>query len=65
MSKEGDGTIDIDAFEAQLEKDTMAMKFNKVVSGFMILLKENKDRALTKEQRERLTNLLNIYAPVK
>lgn len=65
MSKEGDGTIDIDAFEAQLEKDTMAMKFNKVVSGFMILLKENKDRALTKEQRERLTNLLNIYTPVK
>lgn len=29
----------------------------------MILLKENKDKALTQQQRERLTDLLNIYAP--
>lgn len=63
MEKEGDDTIDIDTFEAQLDRDTAAMKFNKIVSGFMILLNQNKHKSLTKEQRMRLTALLNNYAP--
>lgn len=63
MSKHGDDAIDIDKFEAQLDRDTEAMKFNKVVSGFMILLNENKHKSLNKEQRARLSALLNNYAP--
>lgn len=65
MEKEGDDTVDIDAFEAQLDRDTAAMKFNKIVSGFMIFMNENKNRSLTLGQRKRLEKLLDIYAPYK
>ena len=63
MEKEGDEAADIDAFEAQLDRDAAAMKFNKIVSGFMIFMNNNKNKALSPEQKMRLRNLLNIYAP--
>jgi leucyl-tRNA synthetase len=65
MSKGGGDRIDkeIDAFEAQLNKDTAAFKFNKVVSGFMTFLNQHKGKSLVPSQRARLNRLLNIYAP--
>jgi len=65
MGKSGGDRIDkeIDAFEAQLNKDTAAFKFNKVVSGFMTFLNAHKNKSLVPSQRARLTRLLNIYAP--
>ena len=38
-------------------------KFNKVVSEWMILLNQNKNKNLTQEQINELTNLLQIYIP--
>lgn len=65
MSKSGGDRIEaeIDKFEAQLNKDTAAFKFNKVVSGFMTFLNQHKHRSLVPSQRARLKRLLKIYAP--
>lgn len=40
-----------------------AFKFNKVVSSFMILLNKNKHLNLTKDCKNEITNLLEIYMP--
>ena len=65
MSKSGGDRIEeeIYTFEAQLNKDTTAFKFNKVVSGFMTFLNKHKHTSLVPSQRARLNRLLKIYAP--
>jgi hypothetical protein len=38
-------------------------KFNKVVSSFMILLNQNKNKSLTSECKKELIDLIEIYMP--
>jgi leucyl-tRNA synthetase len=63
MSKTGDDTIDLSKFKKTIFDYTESFKFNKVVSSFMILLNENKNKNLTMECKEELIDLLNIYMP--
>ena len=58
----GNDSIDIEIFKTQIFNYTEAFKFNKVVSSFMTLLKQNKHLKLKKEQSTELKNLLGIYA---
>jgi len=58
----GNDTIDVESFKKQIFNYTNSFKFNKVVSSFMILLKQNKNLKLKKEQSIELKKLLEIYA---
>jgi hypothetical protein len=51
LSKTGDDTIDIETFEKQYQI-IESFKFNKVVSSFMILLNQNKNKSLTKSVKK-------------
>ena len=63
MAKDGEDTIDAEAFQSRIFSYTEAFKFNKVVSEFMILLNGNKDKKLNLSTREKLQELLAIYMP--
>ncbi len=60
-SENGTDTINIEAFKEEIFNYTDAFKFNKVVSSFMILFNNNKNKKLTKEQNNELKKLLKIY----
>jgi len=63
ISRTGNDTLDIDNFKKQIFDYTENFKFNKVVSSFMILLNENKNKNLTLECKQKLIELLSIYMP--
>ena len=63
LSRTGDDTIDLVAFKKQIFDYTECFKFNKVVSSFMILLNENRNKNLTVETKKTLIELLEIYMP--
>jgi leucyl-tRNA synthetase len=63
MSKTGDDEIDIASFKETIFNYTESFKFNKVVSSFMILLNENKNKNLTIDCKEEIIDLLTIYMP--
>lgn len=63
MSRTGDATIDITKFKKQIFDYTEKFKFNKVVSSFMILLNENRNKNLTVECKKELIDILKIYMP--
>ncbi len=63
LNKTGEETIDIESFKKTIFDFTDAFKFNKVVSSFMILLNQNKNKALTPECKEELIKLIEIYMP--
>ena len=63
LSKEGSEILDLTNFKSLIFEYTENFKFNKVVSSFMILLNENKTKALTKESKLELISLLEIYMP--
>ena len=63
LDKTGEETIDIEKFKETIFNFTDAFKFNKVVSSFMILLNQNKNKALTPDCKEQLIRLLEIYIP--
>jgi leucyl-tRNA synthetase len=63
MGKTGDDTVDLDSFKKTIFAYTESFKFNKVVSSFMILLNENKNKSLTNKCKDELIDLLNIYMP--
>jgi leucyl-tRNA synthetase len=63
LDKTGEETIDIESFKKTIFDFTDAFKFNKVVSSFMILLNQNKNKALTPECKEQLIQLIEIYMP--
>jgi leucyl-tRNA synthetase len=63
LDKTGEETIDIETFKKTIFDFTDAFKFNKVVSSFMILLNQNKNKALIPECKEQLIQLLEIYTP--
>lgn len=63
LNKTGEETIDIESFKKTIFDFTDVFKFNKVVSSFMILLNQNKNKSLTPECKEELIKLLEIYTP--
>lgn len=63
LSKTGDDTIDIESFKKTIFDYTEVFKYNKVVSSFMILLNQNKNKSLNQETKEELIKLLEIYMP--
>lgn len=63
MNKTGNDTIDLSKFKKTVFDYTESFKFNKVVSSFMILLNENKNKNLTMKCKEELIDLLSIYMP--
>ena len=63
LDKTGEETIDIEVFKKTIFDFTEAFKFNKVVSSFMILLNQNKNKSLTPECKEQLIQLIEIYMP--
>jgi len=63
MSRSGDDTIDVAKFKEQVFNFTGSFKFNKVVSSFMILVNENRDKNLTQAVKDELINILEIYMP--
>lgn len=63
MGRTGEETVDIDKFKNEIFNYTESFKFNKVVSSFMTLLKNNKQKNLTKDNKEQIITLLNIYMP--
>ena len=64
MNKEdGNDTIDMQKFEDMIFAYTESFKFNKVVSSFMSLLKQNKNLSLNSECKKKIIELLEIYMP--
>lgn len=63
MQKEGTETIELSKFKKQIFDYTESFKFNKVVSSFMILFNENKNKELTTECKNEILDLLQIYMP--
>jgi leucyl-tRNA synthetase len=63
LDKTGEETIDIESFKKTIFDFTDTFKFNKVVSSFMILLNQNKNKSLTPECKEELIQLIEIYMP--
>lgn len=63
LSKVGEEKIEIEEFKQKIFQHTEDFKFNKVVSEWMILLNNNKNKSLNKEQIEELIELLRIYIP--
>lgn len=63
MSKSGEDSIDFDSFQDLIFKYTDNFKFNKVVSQYMSLLNEHKNKSLNQESKDKLINLLSVYMP--
>lgn len=63
MQKEGTEAIELSNFKKQIFDYTESFKFNKVVNSFMILFNENKNKELTKECKDEILDLLQIYMP--
>ena len=63
QTKNGDDKIDIESFKNTIFKYTENFKFNKVVSEFMILLNKNKSKRISKYDKSKIIELLEIYMP--
>lgn len=63
MNRTGEETIDLTNFKKQIFDYTESFKFNKVVSSFMILLNENKNKNLTENCKGEIIDLISIYMP--
>lgn len=63
LSKSGEEKIKIEEFKQKIFQYTEDFKFNKVVSEWMILLNQNKNKNLIQEQIDELIELLQIYIP--
>ncbi len=63
MSRSGSDTIDVDKFQNLIYKYTDNFKFNKVVSEYMTLFNQHKQKNLTEENKKVLIDTLEIYMP--
>ncbi len=63
LSQSGEENLDLTNFKSQIFSYTESFKFNKVVSSFMILLNENKNKKLSNNSKTELLSLLSIYMP--
>lgn len=63
LSRKGVEEIELSKFRKTIFDYTETFKFNKVVSSFMILLNENKNKDLNIKTKEEIISLLEIYMP--
>lgn len=64
LSKEdGEDIINLDNFKNIIFNYTDNFKFNKVVSSFMVLVNENKNKNLTNEVKRQVIEVVKIYLP--
>lgn len=63
LSENGNENIDLTKFKETIFNYTESFKFNKVVSEFMILLNNNKNKKLSIESKSEILDLLEIYMP--
>jgi leucyl-tRNA synthetase len=63
QAQEGGVELNYDEFQRVIFSNTQAFKFNKVVSEFMTLIKTHKNDKISIGVRDKLVDLLNIYAP--
>lgn len=63
LKNTGDDHIHLDEFEDQIGRMVERFKFNKVVSGFMEFYNKNKNLRLDFQSRDRVIELLKIFAP--
>lgn len=63
LKQDGEEKIDLTDFKKTIFNYTESFKFNKVVSSFMILLNENKNKQLHPETKRELVDVLKIYMP--
>lgn len=61
MGRTGTDTIDVDRFQNLIYKYTDNFKFNKVVSEYMTLFNQHKQKNLTEENKKVLIDTLEIY----
>lgn len=59
----GNDGINVEKFKRTVFAYTESFKFNKVVSEFMTLVKQNKNKNLTSEHKQELISVLEIYMP--
>ena len=63
FSRTGNDTVDVAQFQKTIFSYTDAFKFNKVVSSFMVLVNQHREKNLTPECKEQIAALLEIYIP--
>lgn len=63
MNKTGEDTFDFVSFEKMIFEMNDKFKFNKIVSSFMTLMNNNKNKSLNQETKDKVINLLEIYMP--
>ena len=63
MSRTGEETFDFTTHEQIIIKYADSFKFNKVVSEFMVIVNKNRTKNLNPETKEKLIELLQIFAP--
>lgn len=61
--EDGNETLDFESFERDILNYSDSFKFNKVVSEFMILFNNNKNKKLDFETKNKILNLLEVYMP--
>jgi leucyl-tRNA synthetase len=60
---DGTDTLDFDGFEKRVLNYTELFKFNKVVSEFMTMYNNQKNKQLSGEMKEKIAGLLEVYMP--
>lgn len=63
VSREGDDIIDIEPFKGKVFSYTESFKFNKVVSEFMVLVNQYRNKNITPEVKRELIDIIKIYMP--
>lgn len=63
MSRTGSDQIDFENFRKKIIFNSENFKFNKVVSEYMSLVNQHKNKNLTENSKENLINLLSIFMP--
>lgn len=63
LSETGSDHLDLTSFTMTVDRMVKSFKFNKVVSGFMELYNKNKNLRLDQASRDRLVEILRVFAP--
>lgn len=63
MSRTGSDQIDFEAFNKKIIYNAENFKFNKVVSEYMTLVNQHRNKNLDEKSKENLINLLSIFMP--
>ncbi len=63
LESRGSDRIDLSAFKDQVDHDTRAFKFNKVVSGFMEFYNRHKHLRPDEDTARRIEEVLRVFAP--